>query len=86
MRERAERGVDVIKVMASGGNMTPGSLAHEPQFGGGSLRVIVDKAHRHSLSVTAHAHGARSIADAVAACVDGIEHATFMTASGAPDA
>ena len=88
VREHAERGVDVIKVMASGGNVTPGSLAHESQFAADSLRVIADEAHRQGLPVTAHAHGARSIADAVAAGVDGIEHATFMTADGvdAPEA
>jgi imidazolonepropionase-like amidohydrolase len=88
VRERAERGVDVIKVMASGGNMTPGSLAHEPQFAAESLRTIVDEAHCHGLPVTAHAHSAQSIADAVTVGVDGIEHATFMTADGvdAPEA
>ena len=88
VRERAERGVDVIKVMASGGNMAPGPLPYEPQFGAGALRAIVDQAHRHGLPVIAHAHSARSIADAVAAGVDGIEHATFMTADGvdAPEA
>jgi imidazolonepropionase-like amidohydrolase len=88
VRERAERGVDVIKVMASGGNLTPGSLPYEPQFDAGSLRVIVHEAYRHGLPVTAHAHSARSIADAVTAGVDGIEHATFMSAEGvdAPEA
>jgi imidazolonepropionase-like amidohydrolase len=82
VRERAERGVDIIKVMASGGNLTPGSLPYEPQFGAESLRAIVDEAHRHSLPVTAHAHAPRSIADAVTAGADGIEHASFMTADG----
>jgi imidazolonepropionase-like amidohydrolase len=89
VRERAERGVDVIKVMASGGNMTPGGpLPHEPQFSAAELRAIIDEAHRHGLPVIAHAHSTRSISHAVAAGVDGIEHATFMTASGvdAPEA
>jgi len=82
VRERAERGVNVIKVMASGGTLTPGSVPHEPQFDAGALRQIVEEAHRHGLPVTAHAHSSRSIADAVTAGVDGIEHATFMTADG----
>jgi imidazolonepropionase-like amidohydrolase len=85
--ERAERGADVIKVMASGGNLTRGSCPHQPQFGPQDLRVAVDEAHRRGLPLTAHAHSARSVADAVAAGADGIEHATFMTAGGvhAPD-
>ncbi|MBV8221412.1 MAG: amidohydrolase family protein [Solirubrobacterales bacterium] len=86
--ERAERGVGVIKVMASGGSITAGSCPHEPQFGRDELRAAVEEAHRRGLPVTAHAHSTRSIADAVEAGVDGIEHASFMTADGvdAPEA
>jgi imidazolonepropionase-like amidohydrolase len=82
VRERNERGVDVIKVMASGGNITAGSLPHMPQFSSDVLRIIADEAHALGLGVTAHAHAPQSIADAVAAGIDGIEHATFMTADG----
>jgi imidazolonepropionase-like amidohydrolase len=42
----------------------------------------VDEAHKHGLPVTAHAHAARGVANAVAAGVDGLEHVTFWTAEG----
>jgi imidazolonepropionase-like amidohydrolase len=80
--EHAERGVDVIKIMASGGNFTPGSRPDLPQFGPDELRAVVEEAHRHGLPITAHAHGTQPIVDAVAAGVDGLEHATFMTVDG----
>jgi imidazolonepropionase-like amidohydrolase len=82
VREHAERGVDVIKIMASGGNLTPGSRPELPQWGLAELRAAVEEAHRHSLPITAHVHGTQSVADAVEAGVDGLEHVTFMTADG----
>ena len=82
VREHAERGVDVIKLMASGGELTPGTASHLPQFAADELRVAVDEAGRHNLPTTAHAHGVAAIANAVAAGVDMIEHGTFMTADG----
>ncbi|MDQ3988231.1 MAG: amidohydrolase family protein [Actinomycetota bacterium] len=85
--ERVERGVDVIKVMATGGMLTPGWGLHESQYGPAELRAVVDAAHAQGLPVTAHAHGPRGIADAVAAGVDGVEHGTFVTDTGVePDA
>lgn len=80
--DHAERGVDVIKVMASGGFMTPGSVVERPQFEPAVLRAIVDEAHRRGLPVVAHAHSADAVAAAVDAGVDGIEHCTFVMSEG----
>ena len=85
VRERAARGCDVVKIMASGGTLTPGSLQHVPQFGAVELRAAVDEAHRHGLPVTAHAHATAAIADALAAGVDGLEHASFWSEEGVDD-
>ena len=71
VREHAERGVHVIKIMASGGNLTPGSRQDLVQFPAGVLRAAVDEAHRHGLQVTVHAHAVAAIADAADAGVDG---------------
>lgn len=82
VREHAARGVDVIKIMASGGSLTPGSRQDLAQFPSDVLRAAVDEAHRLGLGVTAHAHAVTAIADAVAAGVDGLEHVTFWTEDG----
>ncbi|MFD1503190.1 amidohydrolase family protein [Streptosporangium lutulentum] len=82
VRERHERGCAVVKIMLSGGLMTPGSAPHEAQYSLADLRIVVDEAHRLGLPVAAHAHGTPAIGDALAAGVDSIEHATFMTADG----
>jgi imidazolonepropionase-like amidohydrolase len=80
--EHADRGVDVIKIMASGGNLTPGSRQDLAQFPPEVLLAAVDEAHRLGLPVTAHAHAVGAIADAVAAGVDGMEHVSFWTEDG----
>jgi imidazolonepropionase-like amidohydrolase len=86
VRAHAEAGVDVIKIMASGGNLTPGTRPELPQFGLDELAAAVLEAHRLGLPVTAHAHGTQAIRDALAAGVDGMEHVSFMTAEGVDEA
>jgi imidazolonepropionase-like amidohydrolase len=82
VRQHAERGVDIIKIMASGGQLTPGTRQELPQFTVEELRAAVDEAHRVGLPVTAHAHAAQGIRNAVEAGVDGLEHATFWSEDG----
>ncbi len=86
IRERAERGCEVVKVMVSGGHLTPGSNPHESQYGLTDLHLIVTEAYRLGLSTAAHVHWPGSIADAVTAGFGSLEHVTFLTDDGvAPD-
>lgn len=80
--EHAERGVDVLKVMATGGELTEGTSSGTPQFDAATLRLLVAEAHRHGLPVAAHAHAAAGIANAVTAGVDTVEHCSFLTEKG----
>lgn len=81
-RERHRAGVDWIKVMASGGNMTPGSDPTKAQYTVEEIAAIVDEAGRANLRVTAHAHGVEGIRVAVAGGVHGLEHCSFQTPGG----
>ena len=81
--ERAERAVDVVKVMASGGATTPGTDMTACQFALEELRCVVDEAHRYGLPVTAHAHAKTVVEHAIEAGVDGIEHCSCLTDAGA---
>ncbi|GAB1690779.1 amidohydrolase family protein [Krasilnikovia sp. M28-CT-15] len=81
-----ERGVDVIKVMGTGGSMTPGSDPLSVQFEFAELRMAVEVADDAGISVTVHAHARDGIRTAVRAGVHGLEHAKFWVPEGiAPD-
>ncbi len=86
VRERVERQVDVVKVMASGGMVATGTDMYAPQFSIEELRLLVEQAHAAGLPVTAHAHAAAAVDQAVAVGVDGIEHASYLirSAEGGP--
>jgi imidazolonepropionase-like amidohydrolase len=83
VRELAAAGVDVIKVMATGGVLDPGTMGLEQHFTNAELKGIVDMAHAMHLKTAAHAHGARGILAATNAGIDSIEHGTFLDEAGA---
>jgi imidazolonepropionase-like amidohydrolase len=82
VRAHVKAGVDVIKIMATGGHMTHGTNPGLPQYSVAELRAAVDESHRLGRSLTAHAHGPKGIAFAVEAGVDCIEHCSFRVGGG----
>lgn len=80
---RARRdGADHIKIMSTGGNMTPGTLPTEPQYSVEELKAIVDEAHHFGMKVAAHCHGVEGIRRAISAGVDSLEHFSFQRPDG----
>jgi imidazolonepropionase-like amidohydrolase len=79
VRTLHKHGADLIKVMSTGGFMTPGSAPWYAQFGTGQLAVIVEEARRVDMPVAAHAHGIEGIRRAVDAGVTTLEHCSFVT-------
>jgi len=77
-----EHGVDLIKVMATGGRFTRGSRPLEPQFETATLRSIVGEARALGMPVAAHCHGTPGIEAAVHAGVHSIEHCSWVGAAG----
>jgi len=77
VRAHVKAGVDVLKVMATGGHMTHGTNPGLPQYTVGEIRAAVEEAHRLDRQVTAHAHGPTGISNVVEAGVDCIEHCSF---------
>jgi imidazolonepropionase-like amidohydrolase len=82
VRAHVKKGVDIIKVMATGGHLTPGTNPQLPQYSVAELVAAVEEAHRLGRLLTAHAHGPAGIAAVVEARVDGIEHCSFRVANG----
>ncbi|MEO8541785.1 MAG: amidohydrolase family protein, partial [bacterium] len=82
VREHVKAGTDWIKVMATGGNMTPRTNTFAPQFTVSQLKALIEETHRLRRKVAAHAHGVEGIRVATEAGVDCIEHCSFTTPGG----
>jgi imidazolonepropionase-like amidohydrolase len=78
VRTHIQYGVDLIKVAATGGFGTPGSIPGAASFTVEELSAMVEEAGKRGLAVTAHAHGAAGIANAIRAGVRSIDHGTFL--------
>lgn len=71
------KGVDLIKIMPSGGVMSIGDDPRRQLMAGDEIAEVVKTAHTLGMKVAAHAHGEGAIDAAVRLGVDSIEHGTY---------
>jgi imidazolonepropionase-like amidohydrolase len=77
-----DKGVDLLKTIATGAVLAIGTEPGAPELTSGQLRAVTAVAHARGKKVTAHAHGAEGIKTAIMAGVDSIEHASLIDDEG----
>ena len=79
VREQLKAGADVIKLIATGGVMTPGVEPGSPQLTRDEMRAGVEEAAKAGRRTAAHAMSSEGIGNAVEAGIDTVEHGVFLT-------
>lgn len=82
VHEEVEAGADLVKVMVTGGRMTPGTDPVRFEVSPQALAAVVAEAHALGVTVAAHALSTVGIRAAAAAGVDSVEHGTFISPEG----
>lgn len=78
VRRNLKRGADCIKVIATGGVLSPGVEVGSSQLDPDELEVAVRESHKADRRVAAHAIGNQGIKNALRAGVDTIEHGCYL--------
>lgn len=73
-----DQGADFIKTIATGAVLAIGTEPGEPELTESQIRAVVETAKAKGKFVTAHAHGAVGIKNAIRAGVRSIEHASLI--------
>jgi imidazolonepropionase-like amidohydrolase len=79
VREQIRAGARSIKIVATGGVLTPGVTVDFEAFAPEEVRAAVDEAHSWGVPIAAHAIGKTGIANCVRVGIDSIEHGSQIT-------
>lgn len=77
-REELRKGAHHIKIMGSGGVISPNDPLERCQYSEAEIRAIVEECERHGSYVCAHCHPAAAIRRCVEYGVKSIEHGTLI--------
>ena len=76
------QGAGFVKLMASGGGLTPGTKPHEADLPLELMVAAAEVAHACGVQITAHCHATESMTRAMDSGLDMIEHASFVESKG----
>jgi imidazolonepropionase-like amidohydrolase len=82
VREQLKEGADLIKMMATGGVLTPGAVPGNDQLTEDEMRAGVIEANTHGMKVTVHAIGTNGIKNAIRAGVTSVQHGMLIDDEG----
>ena len=85
VREWHKRGVDLIKIHATGGVLSNHDDPRAPSFSPPEFKAIVEEANRRGMDVCAHAHGDAGILEATLAGVRSVEHGSLLSPATAQE-
>jgi len=77
-REQVKAGADIVKLMATGGVLTPAVEPGSEQFTEEELRAGIEEAHKAGKTTATHAMGTKGILNALRAGIDSIEHGVYL--------
>jgi imidazolonepropionase-like amidohydrolase len=77
-REQIKAGVDIVKLMATGGVLTPAVEPGSEQLTEAELKAGVEEAHKAGRKTATHAMGTKGILNALRAGIDSIEHGVYL--------
>ena len=78
VREQIHAGADLIKIMATGGIMTPGVDPEDTHYSAEEMAAGIAEGHRFKKPCASHAQGRDGILNAVRGGVESIEHGIFL--------
>ena len=78
VREQVHAGSDLVKIMATGGVMTPGVDPEDAHYSAEEIAAGITEAKRFRRRTASHAQGAQGILNATRGGVTSIEHGIFM--------
>ena len=78
VREQVHAGCDFVKVMATGGVMTPGVQPRDAHYTAEEMACGIQEAHRLHKRTATHAQGTEGILNAVRGGITSVEHGVYV--------